>query len=114
MGGLFAGTPLERPVTCEVCEQPLESCRCPRGADGKVLLPSDQRLVVRVQRRARGKVVTTVEGLDAEASDPAALLKMLKGRCGAGGTVREATIEIQGDHRDAIAAALSDAGYPVG
>jgi translation initiation factor 1 len=37
----------------------------------------------------------------------------LKRLCGAGGTVREGAIEIQGDHRERIAARLRDAGLRV-
>ena len=76
MSGLFAGTPLERPVTCEVCEKPLDECACPRAEDGSVRLPRDQPAVVKMERRARGKVVTTVRGLDPVASDLPGLLKM--------------------------------------
>ncbi len=42
MPGLFAGTALERPVTCAVCEQPLDQCTYPRDEAGAVLLPKDQ------------------------------------------------------------------------
>lgn len=112
MSGLFAGTPLERPVTCEVCSKPLDECTCPRDAEGVVRLPEDQPAVVRIEKRKQGKVVTTVTGLDPVASDLATLVKTLRNRCGAGGTVREGTIEIQGDHRDAVLETLKEAGYP--
>ena len=41
-----------------------------------------------------------------------ALAAQLKKRCGSGGTVRNGVIEIQGDHRDAIVAALVKLGWP--
>jgi translation initiation factor 1 len=113
MPGLFAGTPLERPVTCEVCERPLDACDCPRDAEGRVCRPRDQTAVVRVEKRTRGKVVTTIAGLDPAASDLEALSRRLKGACGAGGTVRDGAIEIQGEHRDAVAAVLRQLGYKV-
>ena len=34
MPGLFDGTPLVRPVTCQRCGKPLADCRCPRDAAG--------------------------------------------------------------------------------
>jgi translation initiation factor 1 len=114
MSGLFAGTPLERPVTCAVCEKPLEECACPRDGEGNVLLPKDQALVVRKAKRRKGKVVTVIEGLDPVASDLPAILKKLKGACAAGGTIGDdgATLEVQGEHREKAVAILREMGYP--
>lgn len=111
MPGLFDGTPLERPVTCERCEQPLDRCRCPRNAAAEITLP--QRQPARVRREKRGgKVVTVISGLDPAASDLSALLKQFRTTCGAGGTVKDGTIEIQGDHREALIDRLRTLGYP--
>jgi translation initiation factor 1 len=112
MPGLFAGTPLERPVTCEVCGKPLEECRCPRNAAGQVTLAKDQPARVRRERRAGGKWVTVVDGLDPRATDLAALLKRLKAACAAGGGVTESGVEIQGDHRERVVTLLKEMGYP--
>jgi translation initiation factor 1 len=114
MSGLFAGTPLERPVTCEVCERPLTECTCPRDASGRVRRPRDQRAVVRLEKKGRrGKVVTVVDGLDPHASDLASIGRALRGTCGTGGTVRDETIELQGDHREAVAETLRSLEYKV-
>lgn len=113
MAGLFDGTRFERPVTCAVCQKPLAECGCPRDAAGKVLLPSQQSAVVRLEKRPGGKVVTVVEGLDPQASDLAGLLKQIKGRCAAGGTVDAGAIHIQGDHRQVVAQMLGNEGYRV-
>jgi translation initiation factor 1 len=112
MGGLFAGTPLERPVTCAVCERPLTQCACPRTAAGGVLLPKDQPARVRRERRSGGKMVTVIDSLDPAASDLPALLRAFKTACAAGGGVVGSTIEIQGDHRDRLVQLLRDRGYP--
>lgn len=112
MSGLFDGTPLERPVTCGVCGKVRAECRCPRTADGGVLLPKDQPARVRCERRGGGKTVTIVTGLDPAASDLPGLLKRFKALCAAGGTVTEDGFEIQGDHREGIVAALREIGYP--
>jgi translation initiation factor 1 len=58
-----------------------------------------------------GKGVTTVTGLPLSLSEIEALAAQLKKRCGSGGTVREGVIEIQGDHRDSIVAALIKLGW---
>lgn len=111
MPGLFAGTSLERPVTCERCEKPLDQCRCPRDAAGKVKLPKDQPARVRRERR-NGKMVTVIAGLDPAATDLPALLKQLRSKFGAGGTVSDDELELQGDHRDKLIELLKAQGYP--
>ena len=111
MPGLFDGTPLERPVTCECCEQPLDRCQCPRNAAGEITRPQSQPVRVRREKRG-GKVVTVISGLDPVASDLSALLKQFRTSCGAGGTVKDGTIEIQGDHRAALIDCLRTLGYP--
>ena len=113
MSGLFAGTPLERPVTCEVCELPLEACQCPRDGDDEVLLPADQTAIIGLEKRKKGKVVTTISGLDPHAADLRAILKKLKSVCGSGGTINEGLIELQGDHREKIASELKKLGYAI-
>jgi translation initiation factor 1 len=112
MGGLFAGTPLERPVTCERCERVLAECACPRDSQGRVLLPKDQPARVSRERRGGGKMVTLVTGLDASATDLPALLRELRAACAAGGTSSDGTLELQGDHRERVLEILKKKGYP--
>ena len=111
MSGLFDGTPLERPVTCATCLQPLKACRCPRNAAGDVLLPRDQAVRVRRERRRGGKTVTVITGLDPVAFDLKALLKELKSTCAAGGAVVDESVEIQGDHRERIVELMKARGF---
>lgn len=72
--------------------------------------------VVRVRRETGGrggKTVTVVYGVplpEAKLKDLAGDLKRL---CGTGGTIKEGNIEIQGDHRERIVAALEQRGYTV-
>ena len=112
MSGLFDGTPLERPVTCPGCEEPLDECACPRDVSGEVLLPSDQSVRIGREKRRKGKTVTVITGLDPVASNLRAILGQLKSACAAGGTVSQDRIEIQGDHRERALAILQDLGYP--
>lgn len=115
MSGLFAGTSLERPVTCERCGNPLDECECPRDASGALCPPSAQQARVRREKR-RGKWTTVITGLDPDATDLKALAGELRRSLGAGGTVggskSEPQIEIQGDHRDALVELLRSRGYP--
>ncbi|MBI1728295.1 MAG: stress response translation initiation inhibitor YciH [Candidatus Rokubacteria bacterium] len=77
-------------------------------------LPVPNDGVVRVfgDRSGRnGKVVTVIRGLPArEIEGRAAEFKRL---CGAGGAVKGGAVEIQGDHRERIAARLRGLGYTV-
>lgn len=111
MPGLFAGTSLEQPVTCEACRRPLADCACTRDASGKLCRPSDQDARVRREKR-RGKWVTVVYQLDPSATDLKALAKTLKSKCSAGGAVTGDGVEVQGDHRDKIVDLLKAMGYP--
>ena len=85
--------------------------RAPRAPSREPELPKDG--VVRVFREKGGrggKTVTVVRGLD---GDLAAVASDLKRHCGAGGSVKGAAIEIQGDHRAKVVARLQSAGYRV-
>ena len=111
LSGLFDGTPLERPVTCEVCKRSVAQCACPRSESGVVLQPKDQPARVGREKRRKGKTVTVITGLDPVASNLDAILGRLKTACAAGGTIKETRIEIQGDHREKVLSILQDLGY---
>lgn len=113
MSGLFAGTSLERPVTCEVCGAELADCSCPRDAGGKAVRIADIEANVRLEKRRKGKTVTVIRGLDPAAFDLKALAKDLRNACGAGGTVGDDGVEVQGDHREKAAAVLRERGFRV-
>lgn len=108
--GLFDGTSLERPVTCERCAKSLDDCACPRDAGGDVCTPKDQSPRVRREKR-RGKWTTVVTELDPVATDLKALLKELRTGLGTGGGITEGELIIQGDHRDAVVEKLNAMGY---
>jgi translation initiation factor 1 len=70
---------------------------------------------VRVGRETAGRAgkgVTVVSGLPLPAAELERLAASLKKRCGSGGTLRGAVIEIQGDHRDRVVAELVRLGWP--
>ncbi len=71
----------------------------------------DQVRVGRQTKGRKGKGVTVVTGLSLGADELAALGKQLKQRCGAGGTVKDGVIEIQGDQRDVVVTLLNAMGY---
>ncbi|MGD8896506.1 MAG: translation initiation factor [Acidobacteriota bacterium] len=65
---------------------------------------------LRLDRRASGRVVTVVSGLPGGTAEVTELARRLKTACGAGGTVKDGALELQGDHRERVEAALAARG----
>jgi len=76
------------------------------------LPPNQQNVRVETSRSGRkGKTVTIVRGFQSNQETLVALLKQLKNLCGAGGTLKENELEIQGDHKQKIIEFLLGLGY---
>lgn len=105
-GGLVYSTESGR--MCPGCRQPVAACTCKANAAP----PGDG--VVRVSRQTKGrggKAVTLVKGLALDPAALAALGKQLRAACGAGGTVKDGVIEVQGDHCDLVMEQLVKLGH---
>jgi translation initiation factor 1 len=89
----------EQGKICPGCGDPVKQCSCRKQAspigDGNVR-------VSRETKGRKGKGVTLIKGLAMDADTLAVMGKKLKAMCGAGGTVKEGVIEIQGDHIERI------------
>lgn len=74
--------------------------------------PAQQELRVWLDRKQRGgKVVTLVRGFVGRDADLQELARLLKTKCGVGGTAKQGEVIIQGDHRDRVVDILVRSGY---
>lgn len=112
MTRLFAGTPWDRPPSCERCGKLESECQCPRlPVEPTRIAPELQTARLSLEKRPKGKLVTVIGALDSGGNDLQALASRLKAACGTGGTLKEGRIELQGDHLKAAEAALQGMGY---
>ncbi|WP_426111717.1 translation initiation factor [Massilia sp. PWRC2] len=95
---------------CAGCGAAIAACRCAH-MDQQTVLGNGQVKVSRQTKGRGGKCVTVVTGVALAGDALTALGKQLRSRCGAGGTVKDGVIEIQGDHCDAVLQALLQAGH---
>ena len=72
--------------------------------------------IVRIRRETKGrkgKTVTIIVGITAGENELNQLAKELKQKCASGGSVKENTILIQGDHQEILFNLLTQKGYRV-
>jgi len=68
--------------------------------------------IIRQTAHRGGKTVTVVTGFTGIGlAEKETLAKEMQKACGAGGTVKEGRIEIQGDQREVVARILTNAGF---
>lgn len=81
-------------------------------AEDETLPKNQQKLRLSMERAGRnGKTVSIVHGFVGSETDLQALGKLLKQKCGVGGTVKDGDIIIQGDHRSRLIEFLKNEGY---
>lgn len=108
-GGLVYSTDSGR--MCPACRRPVAECVCKAAS----AVPSGDG-IVRVSRETKGrggKAVTVVRGVPLAGEELAALGKRLRTACGAGGTLKDGVLEVQGDHAERLVALLQAEGYRV-
>jgi len=93
----------------------LRSDRATAGRPGTIAaaMAPDTVYVERTRKGRGGKTVTLILNLPGDEAGKQSLLKTLKTTCGAGGTLKDGVLEIQGDHRDRIVAHLESVGLKV-
>ncbi|PKN87323.1 MAG: hypothetical protein CVU46_04755 [Chloroflexi bacterium HGW-Chloroflexi-8] len=99
---------------CPKCGYPVSECRCRKGTGEDQNYKQDGIVRLYIDRKGRGgKTVTIIDGLKLSELEMKDLAKKLKHQCGAGGSIKERKIEIQGDVRDQILPILQKMGMVV-
>lgn len=98
---------------CPYCGKPKSECVC-RQRKNEAIAKTDGIVRVRLDTKGRmGKDVTLVWGLPLNNKGLLKMAKQFKQKFGAGGTVKNNIIEIQGNRCDAITQELTGQGYKV-
>ncbi len=101
---------------CSNCGKPEDECRCreERRMGSATAAPRDGFARLSLDRKQRrGKAVTIVAGVPGDLAQLTSLAQQLRKLCGAGGSLKEGNIELQGDHRDKVEARLVALGYKI-
>jgi len=87
---------------CPKCGLPLEACIC------KELEKTIEKIRIEKAKRRYGKIVTVIAGIEKDLKE---IAKKLKSQLACGGTVKNKTIELQGDHAKKVKELLIKMGF---
>lgn len=90
---------------CNQCGLPQDLCVC------ETIAREQQKIIIRIEKKKFGKKYTIIDGIKKEANVDE-IFKKLKNKFACGGTAKTGVIELQGDHKSRMKAALVDMGFP--
>ena len=91
---------------CKKCGQPEELCIC------ETIAIEQQKIKVYTARRKYGKPVTIIEGLETKNINIKELIAKIRQKLACGGTVKDSTLELQGNHKSKVKDVLIGLGFP--
>jgi len=89
---------------CPKCGLPKQACVC------EEIAKSEQRIQITTVKRRYGKITTIISGIEKDI-DIKQIAKELKSKLACGGTVKNDTIELQGDHKNKVKDILLELGF---
>ncbi len=89
---------------CPKCGLPQQACVCEQ------IIKSSQRIKITTDKKRYGKIITIVSGFDTGV-DVKKIAKTLKNELACGGTCKDQSIELQGDHRKKVKDLLVKEGF---
>lgn len=90
---------------CTTCGLPKDLCVC------ESIAKESQKIIVKSIKKKFGKKYTVIEGIDSKEIDIKDLTKKLKAKFACGGSVKDGTIELQGDHKKQVRDILTGMGF---
>lgn len=90
---------------CNQCGLPQDLCVC------ELIAREQQKITVSIEKKKFGKKYTIVSGIGKEANVEE-IVRTLKNKFACGGTAKNGQIELQGDHKGRMKAALVVLGFP--
>ena len=100
---------------CGKCGKPEGECRCHEERRmGTPIAPRDGFVRLSLDRKQRrGKSVTIIANVPGDLAQLTTLAQEFRKLCGAGGSLKDGNIELQGDHRDKVETRLRALGYKI-
>ena len=90
---------------CNQCGLPQDLCVC------EMIAREQQKITVTIEKKKFGKEYTVIKGIQKEANIDESVRK-LKSKFACGGTAKNGQIELQGNHKLRMKAALVELGFP--
>ncbi|HLD11067.1 MAG TPA: translation initiation factor [Candidatus Nanoarchaeia archaeon] len=90
---------------CPKCGLPQDICVC------ESIAKEDQQIIISRVKRKFGKIATIIGGIKSKNINLKEVAKSLKGKLACGGTVKENSIELQGNHAEKVKEELIKLGF---
>jgi translation initiation factor 1 len=91
---------------CPKCGLPKDICAC------EIIAKEQTKITIKLEKKRFGKLMTMISGIDTKQIDLKEIAKKMKSELACGGTVKNNTIELQGDHTKKAKEILIRFGFP--